>query len=464
MPTSKELVETITHSLMQKGIPEGFSIFLATFASEQLMTEALLKLSFAESTMLNAKRRVALPGHFSVQVMDAADRTFLLIGGSISEKERQELFGILNTHGHIETMFLPEGARAKLGLSDSKDRELAAREGTIDRQEQSLRVHKEEDTYEIQSEADTIDEAKKLLESQVPEGLGIVAYNVLADGRPKTVTGQGDSTEEAFTEAISRIPANTDIIEKREVTASECSIQTVEAFDEATAKRAVRGGFVQNVKLVTPGSKGVLGIGKKPNRYEIEVIRRAAVEVTYKTQAKVAAKVGKAQEPEQSSKMTQQQPPSGGTEVAGKSEQTPHASTELKCVHCDGSGREPESMSSISDQVQYRPCRFCQGTGKVSAVKSSFTKYPDESLRLAHQLIQKHGKPAGVCIAGNHDIRVLFQDGSTYILGGFAAGYRGTGPDYLKSFLNVAGFNITIDDIADMQPPVTLFAEQPYVP
>jgi hypothetical protein len=77
--------------------------------------------------------------------------------------------------------------------------------------------------------------------------------------------------------------------------------------------------------------------------------------------------------------------------------------------------------------------------------------------------MQTHGKPAEVCIAGNHDMRVLFEDGSRYMLGGFTVGYRGTGPDYTKQLLAAAGFNVSIDEIAKMEPPVTLVAGQTYI-
>jgi hypothetical protein len=106
----------------------------------------------------------------------------------------------------------------------------------------------------------------------------------------------------------------------------------------------------------------------------------------------------------------------------------------------------------------------CKGTGSVSAEKSHFTSYPDRSLENARELMRCHGEPVEICIAGNHDIRVVFRDGSRYILGGFTVGYRGTGPDYTKAFLQAAGFDISIDEIAEMRPPVTLVDGQPYIP
>ena len=134
----------------------------------------------------------------------------------------------------------------------------------------------------------------------------------------------------------------------------------------------------------------------------------------------------------------------------------------VKCSHCGGSGKEWASMSLDTGQTQYRTCSVCKGVGSVVADMSHFTEYPDVSLEKAGELILKHGKPVEICIAGNHDIRVLFKDGARYILGGFTVGYRGTGPDYCKQFLNEAGFSVSIDQIAEMEPPVTLTAGQPY--
>ncbi len=136
----------------------------------------------------------------------------------------------------------------------------------------------------------------------------------------------------------------------------------------------------------------------------------------------------------------------------------------VECAHCGGKGKEFASMSLDTGKVEYRTCSACKGTGKVAAERSHFTEYPDKSLEIAHELMRQYGRPVEICIAGDHDIRVLFKDGTRYILGGFTVGYRGTGPDYTKAFLDAAGFDISIDSIADMRPPVTLLAGQPYIP
>lgn len=89
---------------------------------------------------------------------------------------------------------------------------------------------------------------------------------------------------------------------------------------------------------------------------------------------------------------------------------------------------------------------------------SVYTKYPDVSLQSALTLISRHGRPAKVVIVMNHQVQVFFRDGTAYGLGGFTVGYRGTGPDYTKRLLNAAGFSVSIDEVAEMTPPVTFTA------
>ena len=135
----------------------------------------------------------------------------------------------------------------------------------------------------------------------------------------------------------------------------------------------------------------------------------------------------------------------------------------VHCSQCKGTGKEFASMSLVTGETKYRTCSVCGGTGSVAAEKSHFTQYPDLSLRKAIELMEEHGKPSEICIAGDHDFRVFFPDGSKHVLGGFTVGYRGTGPDYTKRLLDAAGFDVSMDEIAKMEPPVTLVAGQPYV-
>jgi hypothetical protein len=54
-----------------------------------------------------------------------------------------------------------------------------------------------------------------------------------------------------------------------------------------------RDVLVKDVKLAIPGKKGFLGIGKKPDLYEVEILLLAAVEIIYRTKVKISVKIGK---------------------------------------------------------------------------------------------------------------------------------------------------------------------------
>ena len=135
----------------------------------------------------------------------------------------------------------------------------------------------------------------------------------------------------------------------------------------------------------------------------------------------------------------------------------------LECIHCQGTGRELDSVSLDTGEKKFRTCSVCQGSGKVTAERSHFSQYPDVSLRHAQELMQAHGKPLEIEISDD-EIMVLFKGGMRFILGGFTVGYMGTGPDFTRRFLGEAGFEISREDIASMQPPVSLRAGEPYRP
>jgi hypothetical protein len=153
----------------------------------------------------------------------------------------------------------------------------------------------------IEVEANSLEEARQQLISQIPEGLHLLSEKVLLDGKLRTLKATADTTEKAFVRAQSQIPHDVEIIEKKELTAAVRNVITVEAFDERNAeildKRAYQPSkvvTVKSVKLAIRGSKGLFGIGKKPHQYEVEVLQQAVVEITYKTKAKISARIGEA--------------------------------------------------------------------------------------------------------------------------------------------------------------------------
>jgi HEAT repeat protein len=153
----------------------------------------------------------------------------------------------------------------------------------------------------IEIEADTLEQAREQVKSQIPEGLCLLSEAVVSDGRSGTVNAFADTTEEAYAKAQTEIPIQADVLEKTELAAPERKVITVEAFDEQGAASSARWearrefgktAIVKSVKLITMGRKGLFGIGKTPNQYEAELLQPATVEVTYKMKAKISIKVG----------------------------------------------------------------------------------------------------------------------------------------------------------------------------
>jgi hypothetical protein len=152
----------------------------------------------------------------------------------------------------------------------------------------------------IEIEAETLEEARAQVKSQIPEGLCLLSEQVISDGKPKTVKATGDTTETAFAKALVDIPNNASIIEKKVLTVPELKVVTVEAFNEQVAGASARfearqlfgdAASVVSLRLSIMGNKGILGIGKKPNQYEVEILLSATVEVVYQTKAKIIARV-----------------------------------------------------------------------------------------------------------------------------------------------------------------------------
>jgi hypothetical protein len=84
--------------------------------------------------------------------------------------------------------------------------------------------------------------------------------------------------------------------------------------------------------------------------------------------------------------------------------------------------------------------------------------------QLARRLIEEHGNLVEVrCVSGHHPchIELVFADGHQIRVGEHSGqiditmlkfGYSGTGPKCFHTFLNEAGFHLSFEQIATMQP------------
>ncbi len=151
----------------------------------------------------------------------------------------------------------------------------------------------------VEIEAESLEEARNKIGSQIPEGFRQFSEEIISDGKPRTVTAFGVTTEGAFKQALSQVPSGVSVSQKKEVVPPEHSIIIVEAFDEHTATSeawrqacfAYGHRIVKSVKLLIAGRRGFLGVGKKPNKYEAEILQEAVVEITYTLKPKISFKL-----------------------------------------------------------------------------------------------------------------------------------------------------------------------------
>lgn len=113
-----------------------------------------------------------------------------------------------------------------------------------------------------------------------------LSEKVLQEGgatQPRVVLG--DSTQEARSQAEAAVPAGMEILGVRTLHEQGRFQVQVAAFTEADARslaseQAGPGATVTDIKLVSPGKKGLMGMGKTPAQYSASGTRRAAVAVT----------------------------------------------------------------------------------------------------------------------------------------------------------------------------------------
>ena len=149
----------------------------------------------------------------------------------------------------------------------------------------------------IKVEADSLQEAKELVRTQIPEGFHLLTEQVISNGRHKTARGVSDTLEDAHKKAKTKVTAGADIIEIKEESFPKLETIVIEAYDELTAKMEAKQhlrihGRVKGVLSMTPGKKILFGISRKPNSYEIQAFYPAIVEITYREKAKIHAIVG----------------------------------------------------------------------------------------------------------------------------------------------------------------------------
>jgi uncharacterized C2H2 Zn-finger protein len=144
----------------------------------------------------------------------------------------------------------------------------------------------------IDFEAESVEEAREKVGSQIPEGFRWFTTQILSDGKPQTIHVSAETIEAAFLKAQNELPADTTVLEKKEISTPGQKTITIEAFEEKNAKSMVMSqcgdaAIIREIGLITTGKKGFLGMGNKPNQYKAEVTIQATVEIIHKKRAKI---------------------------------------------------------------------------------------------------------------------------------------------------------------------------------
>ncbi len=149
----------------------------------------------------------------------------------------------------------------------------------------------------IEIEAASLEEARAQAKEQIPAGWLTLSEEVLAEGGPGSVQAMADTSEEALEKANAGVPAKATAVKRKEVRAPATIDLRVEAHDQAEASKAAHAKMDKTMRLaslrvVTPGKKGVLGLGRKPHQYVAKIVKQAIVEVSWEQKARLRVKIG----------------------------------------------------------------------------------------------------------------------------------------------------------------------------
>jgi hypothetical protein len=139
--------------------------------------------------------------------------------------------------------------------------------------------------------ANSLDDARSKAKEQTPKGFRIISEEIINDGKSKVIRKTKENFETAVEKAKSELPKGSKIGKIVEIQcAKNFSIQekaeTQEAIREIV-KGKYKNAHITSIGVSAWGKKGVFGIGKTPNTYEIKLTQDSIAEITYSNDAKV---------------------------------------------------------------------------------------------------------------------------------------------------------------------------------
>jgi ankyrin repeat protein len=151
------------------------------------------------------------------------------------------------------------------------------------------------DQKTLEARAETLSEAMESIRSRIPPGWFILSTKETKPLEYKE-RASADSTEQAGEQARGKISKNALNIKEQLVREPFTKKETVLAFDENEARQKTSGVNdeavrILNVEMVSKGKQGLLGMGKKPNTYEVELLYQAIIELNYRSMAEISAEI-----------------------------------------------------------------------------------------------------------------------------------------------------------------------------
>lgn len=142
-------------------------------------------------------------------------------------------------------------------------------------------------TYQVVVETDNAHQTISKIESLLSEGFKIksaIDPSSRLKGKLGTYISEAETSELALNNAIrivKRDRGEDKLIVPEEIVEARMDCVTIFAFNEERVREEIGKGQIQEIKLIKLGWKGLWGIGKKPNEYQVRIIRPAKVVVGF---------------------------------------------------------------------------------------------------------------------------------------------------------------------------------------
>lgn len=138
----------------------------------------------------------------------------------------------------------------------------------------------------IKLEANSLEEARRKVKT---DELIILEEFILCHGKVETIEAVGDTVEEAFIKAQSKVPAEAKAEQKIKVAPKRITLRVQGDDEESIGKE--KAEVIASVSLLKKGRKGLWGFGRTPNVYEVVISQQAVVELRFQEQAILLFKV-----------------------------------------------------------------------------------------------------------------------------------------------------------------------------